>query len=139
MRTHKKKRRVSGVKKVILILELLLLVGLIVYYGKTKLKEVVVKQAADQVVETIVTNQAKQMGASDEEIKQVLEQVSEEDKQAVEDIVINHLDSEVISQGTEYLEKGDIEGLKQYASEELSQEEIQQLMGLYEKYKDTIE
>ena len=130
-----KRKKISKGKKIVFTLELIALIAILVYLGKSKIEDVVVEKAADTIVETVITDQAKKMGASDAEVQQVLEQVTEEDKQVVEEIVINHMDSDVISKGTEYLESGDIEGLKQYASETLSPEEIDELMELYDKYK----
>jgi len=136
MSSGKRKKGISTTKKVIIIIELIVLIALLLYFGKSKIKDVVVKKTSEKIVESVIVNQAKQSGASEEEIQKVLDTVSEEDKEKVEEIVQNHMDSDVVTQGTEYLQNGDIEGLKQFASEELSPEETQELMELYEKYKD---
>ena len=134
MSTNKRKRGISKTQKIIFVAELIILVGLGTYYAGTKVKETVVNKATEQIVESAITYQAKQMGASEEEVQKVLDQISEEDKQVALEIVTDHLDSDAISKGTQYIENRDIEGLKQYASEELSPEEVQTLLSLYEKY-----
>lgn len=131
----KKQKRKSII---ILLIEILILIALLIYFGKTKLKQVVVEKTTDKVIESVITEQVKQMGASEEEINEVLDKVSDDDKQAVEDIITNHLDSETINKGTEYIKSGDIDGLKDYASQTLTPEETEELMNLYEKYKDVI-
>ena len=45
---------------------------------------------------------------------------------------------ENIKQAADLAVKGDMEGLKALAGEQVSQEDMQQLQGLYEKYKDQI-
>ena len=135
----KKRKKTPKIRVVILILELVALVALLLYFGKTKIEKTIVHKTTDQVIETIVTDQARKMGASDAEVQQVLNQITEDDKQVVEEIVLNHFDSDTIDKGTEYVLSGDVEGLKQYASQTLSPEETQELMNLYEKYKDSIE
>jgi len=125
--------------KFLFVLEILIIIIIAGFIGFKKIKDKVVEKAADQMMETVITNQAREMGATDEEIKEVLDRVSEEDKETVETIVQNHMDGDVISQGITYIQNGDIEGLEHLATEELSQEEMEELMELYDKYKDEIE
>lgn len=101
------------------------------------LKKKAASYATQKAVEVIV----KESGATveQEQIKEIYETLPEEDRQTVESIVEEHINAQTAAEVTTYLQNRDKEGLKQYAEETLSEEELQELKQLYDKYKDQID
>ena len=101
------------------------------------LKKKAASYATQKAVEVIV----KESGASveQEQIKEIYETLPEEDRQTVESIVGEHINAQTAAEVTTYLQNRDKEGLKQYAEETFSEEELQELKQLYDKYKDQID
>ena len=101
------------------------------------LKKKAASYATQKAVEVIV----RESGATveQEQIKEIYETLPEEDRQTVESIVEEHINAQTAAEVTTYLQNRDKEGLKQYAEETLSEEELQELKQLYDKYKDQID
>jgi sensor histidine kinase regulating citrate/malate metabolism len=91
------------------------------------------KAAAEKTVE-VITQNAEIIAGDNEEVKEAIQNMSEEDKETLTEIVEDHMDAETVSEVMGYVEKKDKEGLMKYASENLSEEEIIKLIGIYSKY-----
>ena len=64
--------------------------------------------------------------------------MSSEDKAKVEKIVDQHASvAEITEAGKIYKSQG-TSGLKEYAKENLTEDEMKEIRGLYDKYKDTV-
>lgn len=126
----KKKSFLGTVFKTIVILGI---IALIIYFAGGYVKKKIEEKAAQEIV--------NQLAASDtalpdgESAKDVYNSMSDEDKQKVQDIVDNHLDAKTASDIQSYVTKGDTEGLKDYARQNLSSDEQQELLEMYDKYK----
>lgn len=72
----------------------------------------------------------------DEEVQKTLAKIDSKDRETIEEIISNHMKMDLIKDAIRYLERGDIDGLKERAKKELSQEEIDKLMNIYDKYED---
>ena len=64
--------------------------------------------------------------------------MSDEDKEVVTEIIENHIDAETATEIMEYVNNGDKAALMEYAGENLSADEMMELMEMYGKYSDTL-
>ena len=99
------------------------------------LKESVKHVAAEKTVD-VITENAEKLAGDNPKVAKALENMSDEDKEVVTQIVENHMDPEEVAEVTGYINDGDKEGLMKYAVENLSPEELAQLAKLYSKYSD---
>ncbi len=154
---RKKKNPLAVFFKTLIIF---LCVAGIALYGYGKAKAAVEKRIAKEVVnsvfrqisessETAVSadtgtgDSASEDSSQSETVTQNVSQAEDfyesmdtQDQETVETIVSNHteINAETISQVTEYVNSGDTAALKEYASNQLSEEEQEQLKELYLKY-----
>lgn len=110
------------------------LVGVVFLY----LKDTVSKKAGEQLMEYTIKNRASEYGISSEQVDRVLQSIDDSDKDIIENIVGNHLNPSTISEGVELIRNGDEEGLKDFVDRQLSDSEENDLINLYEKYKDRL-
>ena len=101
------------------------------------LKKKAASYATQKAVEVMITRSGNT--AEQQQIKEIYESIEEEDRQVVEEIAEKHLDAQTAVEVTTYISNNDMEGLQRYAEETLSEEEMAELMQLYDKYKDQIE
>ncbi len=106
---------------------------LFVKFALPMLKSSAKKVAAEKTVDVLIEN-ADKISGGNEQVTQVLESMTEEDKEIVSEIIENHMDAESVSEVMEYVNDGDKEGLMKYATENLTPEEIEKLAELYGKY-----
>ena len=66
--------------------------------------------------------------------KEIYESMSEEDKDAVTEIIANNVTIESVSEVQSYVNSGDANGLMEYAKENLSAEEVKELTEIMSKY-----
>lgn len=126
------------ISKVIIVLSVLaILIALLFTFGKKKVVQVATDAVAKEAIKKVVEESG--LSITDEEVEEALESVDEKDKEVIYNIVEEHLDQETLDKSIEYVKRGDINSLEKFARDELSDEEIEQLKGLYEKYKDQIQ
>ncbi len=70
---------------------------------------------------------------------QIEQQMDEEDVQKITEIAEKYISPENIRQAANLAAGGDMEGLKNLAEGQISEEDKQKLQGLYDKYKDQIQ
>ena len=66
--------------------------------------------------------------------KEIYESMSEEDKDAVTEIIANNVTIESVSEVKSYVNSGDANGLMEYAKDNLSEEEVKELTEIMSKY-----
>ena len=66
--------------------------------------------------------------------KEIYESMSEEDKDAVTEIIANNVTIESVSEVQSYVNSGDANGLMEYAKDNLSEEEVKELTKIMSKY-----
>lgn len=114
----------------LIVLVALGLVGKFLIYDKLEAKMI------DKVSENVVEQMLSGSGLADNaEVQRILESVTEEDKEKVTDIVSEQFGVADAPKVLEYVQDNDIEALKQYAKEKLTDEQISQLYEIYGKYK----
>lgn len=109
--------------KLVIVLILLVILGFGAYFF---LYQPVKEKAAAQLYD-----QAASSFALDPSSEAAYESLTDDQKETVQNIVMNHVDGEALSVYREYQESGDVSVLKDYAMNELSQEEIDQLLAIY--------
>lgn len=100
------------------------------YVLKNKVRQKVASVVGDQVVEKA----AESLGISSEQAQEVLNSMSPEDRQTVTDIVANHMNSSTISEAQQIVKDRDVNEAKEFAQQQLTSEEQEQLKGIAEKY-----
>ncbi len=135
--TKSRKQDKSGTfgRLMVSIIVLGVVVLLFINYALPIIKEQTKKVVADKTVDAVTENIDK-IAADNPEIQQVVDKMTEEDKEKVKEIVAEHVDSETVTEVMEYVNNGDEQGLMEYAVENLSPEEISELMDLYNKYTE---
>ena len=99
------------------------------------LKDSVKHTAAEKTVDMITEN-ADKIAGDNPKVAEVLENMSDEDKEVVTGIIENHMDPQEVAEVTGYITDGDQEALMKYAVENLTPEEMAQLAELYGKYSN---
>ncbi len=100
-----------------------------------RIKKKVANVAAQKTVEMITEN-AEKVADSNPEVAHILESLTEEDKETVTEIISEHMDTETVTEVMGYVSDGDKDALIDYAQENLSPEEIANLMQIYGKYAE---
>ena len=97
------------------------------------IKEEAKSKIAEKTVD-VITDNVDKIAGDNPEVKEMMESLSEEDKETVTEIISEHMDTETVTEVMEYVNEGDKEGLINYAVENLSPEEISELMEIYGRY-----
>lgn len=129
-----KEKKGSGMAKVlIIVLVILVIIGVV---GKFLIYDKVKEKAIDKVSEKIVEQMLENSGSSvtSEKVQQILNSISEEDKAKVQEIVGDSLGISDVPAATEYISNNDLSGLKEYVKGKLSDNQIEQLYSIYQKY-----
>ena len=93
-------------------------------------------KAATQVVEKMLDSEA----ASDTELangmtgEELYNSMSSKDQETLKSVITDNISPKTISQASEYVTNGDMDGLKEYAKDNLSDEELDTVKELYLKY-----
>lgn len=109
--------------KLVIVLILLVIIGFGAYFF-------LLQPVKEKAAEKLYDNAASSF-ALDPSSEAAYENLTDEQKETVQSIVMNHVDGEALSVYQEYQETGDASVLKDYAMNELSQEEIDQLLAIY--------
>lgn len=134
----KGRKKKHTVRNIVLILLLLCIVGGVVFWQP--IKNAASKKAAEVVVEKLLDDKID----SDQAVygklsaQDIYDSMDDADKEAVTDIVTDHMSAENIKNVEQYVASGDTAGLKAYVKETLSSEETQVIEDMYEKYKDQL-
>ena len=127
----KKRKKSSALPTVLgVVIALALIIGIAYFAAIKPLKE----KAVDTVAEKAISSVAQQAGVEASKAQEVYNNMSEEDKKVVKDMIEEHADAETVQQAMEYYQDGDTEALKEMAVNEFSEEEIEQIKELYLKY-----
>ena len=84
----------------------------------------IVSQALDSYIDS----------SSNEKVKEIANSMSEEDKDTVTEIIANNVTIDSIPEVQSYISNGDTQGMMEYAKENLSDEEVDQLKEIMSKY-----
>jgi len=94
---------------------------------KTSTANPITKAIVSEALDTYAEN-------SDGKAKEIYESMSEEDKDAVTEIIANNVSLDSVSEVQSYVNSGDTSGLMEYAKDNLSEEEVKELTEIMSKY-----
>lgn len=120
------------------ILIVLVLIFAIAVGGGCLFKDQIKEKAASVIGNQVVEKAAESLGIPSDQAQQILNSMSDEDRQTVTNIVSNHMDAQTVSQAQQYVKDRDLSGAKQFAENELSQSEQDELKEIARKYADQI-
>ncbi|MBQ1902294.1 MAG: hypothetical protein II169_07085 [Lachnospiraceae bacterium] len=129
--SKRKKQKGSKLPVVLGILAAFLVVGAVLYFAVYR---PVKAKVVDKVAEKTITSIAEQAGVDSSVANEIYDSMSEEDQKTVQDLIESHADADTIQKATQMYTDGDTSGLKDLAESELSDEEQQELVDLYQKY-----
>lgn len=134
----------KAVKAFLITFTVVLLIGLVFLIGKDSImKDVQTTQdettsetkAANPITKAIVSEAIDTYAEqSTGKTKEIYESMSEEDKDAVTEIIANNVSLDSVSEVKSYVSSGDTDGLMEYAQDNLSEEELEELKDIMSKY-----
>ena len=134
--SKRRKKKSSGAKLVQFLLMLVIL-GLVIFIFKVAVWDAILKKkAVTYAVSNVIEQVAASSGVSvtSEEVEKVLDSMEPEDQEKLNAIIEENVDSEAVSTVTSYISSGDVESAAQYVQENLSEENVEDLQELYDKY-----
>ena len=132
----RRKKKSSGAKLVQFLLMLVIL-GLVIFIFKIAVWDAILKKkAVNYAVSNVIEQVAASSGVSvtSEEVEEVLNSMDPEDQEKLNTIIEENVDSEAVSTITSYVSNGDMESAAEYVQENLSEENVEDLQELYDKY-----
>lgn len=142
----KRRKKRSG-RGTVFLLVLIIIVGLAILLAlgkdylfdgmKNKVKDIISEQVTEKALENIFRELDDSEAA--EKAKEIINTMGEEDKEELKNIVGKYANKETVSEVIEMIGSGtesSLEQAKEYLEETVSEEDIQKLQELYEKYKD---
>ena len=131
----KDKKKGSGMAKVLIIAIIIIaIVGILFkFFVYDNLKEKAIDKVSENLIEQVL--QKDGLPVDSQRVKQIIDSVSEEDKQKIEEIFNEEFGVTSIPKITEYVTNRDINGLKEYAKEKLSDDQLTELYQIYRKYQ----
>jgi ribosomal protein L12E/L44/L45/RPP1/RPP2 len=129
--SKRKKKKKGGcalalMKLLIAFVILVLILVVAGYFLKDKISSV--------VAEKLVTQTANSLGVDSSKAQELYDSLPDEDKEEVQSIVSEHLTPSAASTLIESYTKGDYAAIADYAKSELTTEEQQYLLNLYNEY-----
>lgn len=136
--TYTSKRKTHlGLKVFLWIVVILVIIGIAVkFFIYDPLKEKAVSALAEKLIQSEIASDTD--ATSDINAEEVLDSMSDEDKDTLNQLIDDNISADTISDVSSYLANGDTDGLKEYAKDTLSDDELQEVKDLYEKYKDEL-
>lgn len=129
-----RKKKKSKFMILLIVIAIILIIGLVLrvtVYDKAKAKitsAIATKIFEEQIPDGVSSDQVEQA-------QQIYDSMSEADKDTVDNLIDNKLNPGTISDVSGYLKNNDKEGLKEYVKDSFSEQEIQQMKDLYQKYQ----
>ncbi|MEG0961397.1 MAG: hypothetical protein RSD28_06590 [Lachnospiraceae bacterium] len=125
-----------------IVTALILIAGIsAVFLGKdyiiSGVKEKAVKELSKQLIKFQMEQQIS-VGEKSVNVSEIINHMEKEDVQAVTDIAEKYVSTENIQDAVDMVKDGDVSDLQEYAKENLTEQDIQELQDIYEKYKNQI-
>lgn len=135
MSNHRRKKNTGA--KLIQFLLILVILGLVIFIFKiavwdSMLKKKAVNYAVSNVIEQVAASSG--VSVTSKEVEEVLNSMDPEDQETLNTIIEENVDQEAVSTITSYVSNGDMESAAEYVQENLSEENVEDLQQLYDKY-----
>ncbi|MCD8365416.1 MAG: hypothetical protein LUC83_06320 [Clostridiales bacterium] len=134
-KNKKKRRKKRTLQKILLVVIILVIIVLIAFFFVIRPLK---KKLTSTVVEKVIEMQVSSDSDSDVTAEEILDAMSEEDQETLEEICSDHMDAQTIADISSYVAQGDTASIKSYLQESLTEEELAEVYEIYEKYQDQI-
>lgn len=132
-----KRKRHTG----LMITTIVLVAAGTLFMGRHTITEKIKTKAAAEIGKKLIEEQLGRevnIGGREVDVSEIVNRMEEQDVKAVTDIVEKYISSDNVKQAADMAASGDTEGLKNMAESQLTEEDKNELRGIYEKYKDQI-
>jgi hypothetical protein len=137
LKMSNRRRKKNTGAKLIQFLLILVILGLVIFIFKiavwdSMLKKKAVNYAVSNVIEQVAASSG--VSVTSKEVEEVLNSMDPEDQETLNTIIEENVDQEAVSTITSYVSNGDMESAAEYVQENLSEENVEDLQQLYDKY-----
>ncbi|PWT26976.1 hypothetical protein [Butyrivibrio fibrisolvens] len=134
--SNRRRKKNTGAKLIQFLL-ILVILGLVIFIFKiavwdSMLKKKAVNYAVSNVIEQVAASSG--VSVTSKEVEEVLNSMDPEDQETLNTIIEENVDQEAVSTITSYVSNGDMESAAEYVQENLSEENVEDLQQLYDKY-----
>lgn len=134
--SNRRRKKNTGAKLIQFLL-ILVILGLVIFIFKiavwdSMLKKKAVNYAVSNVIEQVAASSG--VSVTSKEVEEVLNSMDPEDQETLNTIIEENVDQEAVSTITSYVSSGDMESAAEYVQENLSEENVEDLQQLYDKY-----
>jgi hypothetical protein len=134
--SNRRRKKNTGAKLIQFLL-ILVILGLVIFIFKiavwdSLLKKKAVNYAVSNVIEQVAASSG--VSVTSKEVEEVLNSMDPEDQETLNTIIEENVDQEAVSTITSYVSNGDMESAAEYVQENLSEENVEDLQQLYDKY-----
>lgn len=124
-----------------IVLAVILVIGAGTFAAKDVIIGGIKTKAAETIGKKLLESQLEgqiNINGQNVDVSEIIDKMEEEDVEKVTDIAEKYVSGESISECMGMIQDGNVSGLQDYAKENLTQEDKQELQGIYEKYKNQI-
>ena len=134
--SNRRRKKNTGAKLIQFLL-ILVILGLVIFIFKiavwdSMLKKKAVNYAVSNVIEQVAASSG--VSVTSKEVEEVLNSMDPKDQETLNTIIEENVDQEAVSTITSYVSNGDMESAAEYVQENLSEENVEDLQQLYDKY-----
>ena len=134
--SNRRRKKNTGAKLIQFLL-ILVILGLVIFIFKiavwdSMLKKKAVNYAVSNVIEQVAASSG--VSVTSKEVEEVLNSMDPVDQETLNTIIEENVDQEAVSTITSYVSNGDMESAAEYVQENLSEENVEDLQQLYDKY-----
>lgn len=134
----KKRKKHTG----LIVVTTVLVVGAgALFAGRHAIVDTVKTKAAAEIGKKLLEEQIGNninVNGQDVDVSEIIDHMDEEDVQKVTDIAGKYISEDNLKTAADMAASGDTEGLKDLAKDQLTEEDKNELQGIYDKYKDQI-
>lgn len=133
----RRRNKTNPFAKLIQFVLILVILGIIIFIFKTAVWDSILKKKAiNYAVSNVIEQLAASSGVSvtSKEVEEVLNSMDKEDQETLTNIIEDNVDSQTLSTISSYVSNGDMKSAANYVKDNLSEENIEDLQELYDKY-----
>ncbi|MCI5740263.1 MAG: hypothetical protein SO445_10400 [Lachnospiraceae bacterium] len=129
-------RRKNGNKWMVVLVCVVIVIAVLGILFKVLIYDTAKEKVAEKIVQKMIeTELANDESGTGQEAQEIYDSMTQEEKDSLNRMVEDKMDTKTIKEVKEYVEAGDREGLKAYVKESFSDSDIQEMREIYEKYK----
>lgn len=129
-------RRKNGNKWMVVLVCVVIVIAVLGILFKVLIYDTAKEKVAEKIVQKMIeTELANDESSTGQEAQEIYDSMTQEEKDSLNRMVEDKMDTKTIKEVKEYVEAGDREGLKAYVKESFSDSDIQEMREIYEKYK----